>query len=214
LGERLLCKQEVVGSIPSGSTRRLSGGNAYSDFGAFRLSAPIDLRRRSISAPSSGKEPRSWESWSERSRQSSQGARVVWHREEEIDPSFARDVKSRAARYLQSSNQERGIGDQVWYLTSDTWNLERRQRLTAMPLGRSCEASWSFKIGPDLTTDDGRQRTDEDPSSVVCPLSSGWASIMRAIKCLKGIWWMPWRWEAMKDVLRCDKPRGAAKKLW
>jgi hypothetical protein len=41
-----------------------------------------------------------------------------------------------------------------------------------------------------------------------------WALIMRAIKCLKGIWWMPWRWEAMKDVLRCDKPRGAAKELW
>jgi hypothetical protein len=22
----------------------------------------------------------------------------------------------------------------------------------------------------------------------------------------KGIWWMPWRQEAMKDVARCDKP--------
>jgi hypothetical protein len=43
--------------------------------------------------------------------------------------------------------------------------------------------------------------------------SVGWALIMRAIKCRKGIWWMPWRREAMKDVLRCDKPRGAAKKL-
>ena len=26
----------------------------------------------------------------------------------------------------------------------------------------------------------------------------------------KGIWWMPWRREAMKDVARCDKPRGGA----
>ena len=25
---------------------------------------------------------------------------------------------------------------------------------------------------------------------------------------------MPWLVEAMKDVLGCDKPRGAAKKLW
>jgi hypothetical protein len=41
-----------------------------------------------------------------------------------------------------------------------------------------------------------------------------WALIMRTIKCLKGIRRMPWRWEAMKDVLRCDKPWGAAKKLW
>ena len=26
----------------------------------------------------------------------------------------------------------------------------------------------------------------------------------------KGIWWMPWHQEAMKDVARCEKPRGAA----
>ena len=26
----------------------------------------------------------------------------------------------------------------------------------------------------------------------------------------KGIRWMPWRQEAMKDVVSCDKPRGAA----
>ena len=36
--------------------------------------------------------------------------------------------------------------------------------------------------------------------------------VMR-VKCLKGIWWMPWRREAMKDVVRCEKPRGAANKL-
>ena len=29
----------------------------------------------------------------------------------------------------------------------------------------------------------------------------------------KGIWWMPWRQEAMKDVARCDKPWGAASRL-
>ena len=33
------------------------------------------------------------------------------------------------------------------------------------------------------------------------------------VKRLKGIWWMPWRREAMKDVVRCEKPRGAANKL-
>ena len=36
--------------------------------------------------------------------------------------------------------------------------------------------------------------------------------VMR-VKRLKGIWWMPWRREAMKDVVRCEKPRGAANKL-
>jgi hypothetical protein len=29
----------------------------------------------------------------------------------------------------------------------------------------------------------------------------------------KGIWWMPWRREATKDVARCEKPRGAASRL-
>ncbi len=29
----------------------------------------------------------------------------------------------------------------------------------------------------------------------------------------KGIRWMPWRVEAMKDVARCDKLRGAASRL-
>ena len=29
----------------------------------------------------------------------------------------------------------------------------------------------------------------------------------------KGIRWMPWRQEAMKDVARCDKPWGAASRL-
>jgi hypothetical protein len=28
-----------------------------------------------------------------------------------------------------------------------------------------------------------------------------------SIKREKGIWWMPWRIEAMKDVIGCDKPR-------
>ncbi len=39
------------------------------------------------------------------------------------------------------------------------------------------------------------------------------ALIMRVIKRLKGIWWMPWWQEAMKDVVRCDKPWGVANKL-
>ena len=36
---------------------------------------------------------------------------------------------------------------------------------------------------------------------------------MSVIKCQKSIWWMPRRTQAMKDVLRCDKLRGAANKL-
>ena len=29
------------------------------------------------------------------------------------------------------------------------------------------------------------------------------------IKREKGVWWMPWQQEAMKDVVHCDKPWGA-----
>lgn len=32
----------------------------------------------------------------------------------------------------------------------------------------------------------------------------------RDIEYKKGIRWMPWHQEAMKDVARCEKPRGAA----
>ena len=38
-------------------------------------------------------------------------------------------------------------------------------------------------------------------------------SVRGEFKCPKGIWWMPWQSEAMKDVVRCDKSRGAAIKL-
>jgi len=37
--------------------------------------------------------------------------------------------------------------------------------------------------------------------------------IMRVIKCLKSIRWMPWHREAMKDVVRCEKSRGGANNL-
>jgi hypothetical protein len=33
------------------------------------------------------------------------------------------------------------------------------------------------------------------------------------IKREKGVWWMPWQQEAMKDVVHCDKPWGAVNRL-
>lgn len=49
---------------------------------------------------------------------------------------------------------------------------------------------------------------------IIYELYSVIAFTYEPIKRLKGIWWMPWRWEAMKDAIRCDKPWGAANKLW
>ena len=33
------------------------------------------------------------------------------------------------------------------------------------------------------------------------------------IKREKGVWWMPWQQEAMKDVILCDKLWGAENRL-
>ena len=43
---------------------------------------------------------------------------------------------------------------------------------------------------------------------------TGFSSVHGAdLKCEKGISWMPWRIEAMKDVTLCDKLRGAGSRL-
>jgi hypothetical protein len=50
----------------------------------------------------------------------------------------------------------------------------------------------------------------------ICPLISVLWHLFFPLgrgECEKGIWWMPWRREAMKDVARCDKPWGAASRL-
>ncbi len=48
-------------------------------------------------------------------------------------------------------------------------------------------------------------------------LDRWWISTMGLLlewgECEKGIWWMPWRREAMKDVARCEKPGGGASTL-
>ena len=36
------------------------------------------------------------------------------------------------------------------------------------------------------------------------------AGVMADLEREKGVRWMPWRQEAMKDVARCEKPRGDA----
>ncbi len=38
-------------------------------------------------------------------------------------------------------------------------------------------------------------------------------TVVRIIERQKGIRWMPWHQEAMKDVARCEKPWGAASRL-
>ena len=54
-----------------------------------------------------------------------------------------------------------------------------------------------------------------DRKNIHCSIfrSHGRVSIMGEIKCNKGVRRMPWRIQAMKDVVRCDKLRGAASRL-
>ena len=75
-----------------------------------------------------------------------------------------------------------------------------------------------------LVPENGSQRADgghrdRSPvsglSSALCSLfsakhASGVLGAGRGRALEKGIWWMPWHREAMKDVARCEKPRGGA----
>jgi hypothetical protein len=46
------------------------------------------------------------------------------------------------------------------------------------------------------------------PFGLLEPAARAWGWARARHK--KGIWWMPWHREAMKDVARCEKPRGGA----
>ena len=77
--------------------------------------------------------------------------------------------------------------------------------MTALPFGQSVRCSiLSF----------GKDRYD---SFSLWEKRRGYFSLgvtgFRWIKRFKGIWWMPWRTEAKKDVARCEKPRGGASTL-
>ncbi len=54
--------------------------------------------------------------------------------------------------------------------------------------------------------EDGEWRRTKGAPLETCP------SLDR-IKREKGVWWMPWQQEAMKDVIPCDKLGGAGNRL-
>ena len=124
LGERLLCKQEVVGSIPSGST--------------------------------TGSEP-----GGERLRPSKQFS----------DPAGSVGVFDIVKKGFVWPPRQEGAAA-----------LRGRQGLTALPIRQILHKNWSFLS---MTSATGLPSYGR--------VQSGWALIMRAIKRLKGIWWMPWR---------------------
>ena len=85
-----------------------------------------------------------------------------------------------------------------------------RTSLARRRVGRGMLTSLCHRIGP---TTAGHRSDLEKLVFLADPRRLRWALAMRMIKCLKGDWWMPLHAQAMKDVVRCDKPRGAANKL-
>ncbi len=55
---------------------------------------------------------------------------------------------------------------------------------------------------------DGSVRGSRDPRTMTSVPEEACLFLDR-IKREKGVWWMPWQQEAMKDVILCDKPWGA-----
>ncbi len=61
-----------------------------------------------------------------------------------------------------------------------------------------------------LVSDSRRRFGDDDRRMVSVHGEVKPAGLTGDIEYKKGIRWMPWHQEAMKDVARCEKPRGAA----
>ena len=71
-----------------------------------------------------------------------------------------------------------------------------------VPSGRKGRETYMLLIGSDPRA--GKRARDDRPSVFLLP---------DQIKRDKGVWWMPWQQEAMKDVIPCDKPWGAGNRL-
>ena len=71
---------------------------------------------------------------------------------------------------------------------------------------KRCDASGLHGGGPGAGTGGGLLFRASAPAH-------GALSISEEIKHEKGVWWMPWRREAMKDVAGCEKLRGVASRL-
>ena len=159
----MLCKHEVVGSIPSGSTRA-------SDRAAFGWLAGPDFGLSNIKFRPGA----------------SSLARVIHHRKEEMHPvGFGRRRSVALARKGSRVGSSSSVFSQWASLTASLPGVfEANWSLSISP--ESCRLSgWAYaskKIEPNgsLRMKGGRR-------------AERWASIMRAIKCLKSIRWMPWR---------------------
>ena len=83
--------------------------------------------------------------------------------------------------------------------------LSKSSTLTASALRRGARR--------ESTTSGSGERARDEPAARPVRSPSGVLRSLDRIKREKGVWWMPWQQEAMKDVIPCDKPWGAGNRL-
>ena len=155
LVERLLCKQDVVGSTPSGST----------------ITHPTRSESRSCFPVQS-------------------------------DAGSGKAAAFTSFREIISVVGRTRVGVR-WFCKEPTAALSKSSTLTkSFPSGKggnSCMLIWKEACGP--------VEGPEDAAAMRVFLLPG------QIKRDKGVWWMPWQQEAMKDAIPCDKLWGAGNRL-
>ena len=164
LGERLLCKQEVVGSIPSGST---SGD-------------PVVLLARLV---------RENESAHRDSRPSTGGIAFRVLSDIVKRRSFRANVKRRQAVTCARAPTSLFAGCFL-HPSEAVARILKSVKLDRLTVGAILKQAGLSNQCPAERVDAGTQVLANYRSD---PRRVGWALIMRAIKCRKGIWWMPWR---------------------
>ena len=158
LGERVLCKHEVVGSIPSGSTRRRD--------------------RRTSEAPSKS-------SFARCIAQTSLAAlRDFRHREEKIHPVALSRVSIRQPVCSKEEISWKGHLRE----TSERTSICGRSLTATSPGVFEAKVFLEGQCQGGVARRPYRCRNSAEGLDV-----ARWALKMRAIKCLKGIRWMPWR---------------------
>jgi hypothetical protein len=158
LGEHLLCKQGVVGSIPTGSTTDLTGQRVSALFRPIRTAFDNREERETsepLVRPSVG---------------------VTWGRRTACPTAVLFQVK---------------YTNRMFHGLTRSWS------------GKMYDFRPGLRL---LRRGGGAEALHKGASREACP------SLDR-IKREKGVWWMPWQQEAMKDVIPCDKLWGAGNRL-
>lgn len=192
----MLCKHEVVGSIPSCSTMAFAmasplprrwlgvGGSSEPRHRPPRLPEPVRIIRNS---PPGSSRP---------AHRSPFGLSVLF----DIVKSECVRPSGLAVRHAQHAAAARTDGPIQPPLPCRRETVcARRGRVTTSLTARRLGHVWKQKVfvSPDgWDTRRCRLRRSANPRvrrTANFRIRQGWSSIMRAIKCHKGIWWMPWR---------------------